>query len=87
MLSALQGEDYGACLHGQHDNYSMPIVLDNGASTSIMPIIGDLFGPLEPAQASEIKGLSSTTCIVGKGTIEWAICDYWNVVQVIQMTA
>ena len=85
----LQGGDYGACLRGQHANTAapMPIVINTGASTSITPVIGDFIGPLEPTPAAEIKGLNSKTHIVGKGTVEWAICNYWNVVRVVQTTA
>jgi hypothetical protein len=90
MFSALSGETYNLCLRGQHvdvEQADMPIVLDSGASTSITPVLGDFIGPLEPTPIKEISGLSSKTRIVGKGTVEWAICDYWNVVRVIRTTA
>lgn len=81
MLSGLHSEMYRASTD------DMPIVLDTGASTSITPVLSDFIGPLEPTPISEITGLNSKTRIVGKGTVEWAICDYWNVVRVVRTTA
>jgi hypothetical protein len=65
----------------------LPIVLDTGASTSLTPILSDFIGPLEPAQLSEIRGLTATTKVVGRGKVQWTIRDYWNVTGVIETDA
>jgi hypothetical protein len=65
----------------------LPVVLDTGASTSLTPVLSDFIGPLEPAPLTEIRGLTSTTRVVGKGIVEWNICDYWNVPGVIRTMA
>jgi Reverse transcriptase (RNA-dependent DNA polymerase) len=72
---------------GGQDKRLLPIVLDTGASTSITPYIDDFVGPLEPASVDEIRGISGTTRVVGKGTVEWLIRDYWNVVRSVRTTA
>jgi hypothetical protein len=65
----------------------LPIVLDTGASTSLTPILSDFIGPLEPAPLSEIRGLTATTKVVGRGKVQWTIRDYWNVTGVIETDA
>ena len=64
-----------------------PIVLDTGASSSLTPILNDFIGPLKTATITEINGIGSTTRIVGVGTVEWHVRDYWNIVRVIHTTA
>jgi hypothetical protein len=65
----------------------LPVVLDTGASMSLTPVLSDFIGPLEPAPLKEIRGLTSTTRVVGKGIVEWHICDYWNVSGIIRTMA
>jgi hypothetical protein len=65
----------------------LPIVLDTGASTSLTPILSDFIGPLEPAPLSEIRGLTATTKVVGRGRVQWTVRDYWNVTGVIETDA
>jgi Reverse transcriptase (RNA-dependent DNA polymerase) len=65
----------------------LPVVIDTGASTSVTPVLSDFIGPLEPTSIEEIRGISSSTRVVGKGTVEWTVQDYWNVVRVIRTTA
>jgi hypothetical protein len=60
--------------------HEIPVIIDTEASTSLTPVIGDFLGDLEPAPMNEITGLTATTRVVGKGTVKWAIRDYWNVV-------
>jgi hypothetical protein len=74
-----------ACL--TQPEHEIPVIIDTGASTSLTPVIGDFLGDLEPAPMNEIKGLTAKTRVVGKGTVEWAIRDYWNVVCIIRTTA
>ena len=83
------GNDYRSCFRGQQDQGGilMPIMLDTGASTSITPVLEGFVGPLEASPADEITRLSGKTRIVGKGTVEWAISNYWNVVCVVRTTA
>jgi hypothetical protein len=65
----------------------LPIVLDTGASTTLTLILSDFIGPLEPAPLSEIRGLTATTKVVGRGKVQWTIRDYWNVTGVIETDA
>jgi hypothetical protein len=53
----------------------LPIVLDTGgASTSLTPELSDFIGPLEPAPLNEIRGLTASTRVIGKGNVCWTIC-------------
>jgi hypothetical protein len=36
---------------------------------------------------SKINGLTVKMCVIGKGMVEWAIRDYWNIVWIIHTTA
>jgi hypothetical protein len=65
----------------------LPVVLATGASTSLSPVLSDFIGPLEPAPLNEIRGLTATTRVIGKGKVRWTICDYWNVTGVIETKA
>jgi hypothetical protein len=65
----------------------LPIVLDTGASTSLTPVLSDFIGPLEPAPHNEIRGLTASTRVIGKGKVCWTIRDYWNVTGVIETDA
>lgn len=67
--------------------YDLPVVIDTGASTYITPAVDDFVGPLESTSLHEIRGIAGSTRVVGKGTVEWTIRDYWNVVRVIRTTA
>ena len=49
-----------------------PIVLDTGASTSLTPVLSDFVGELTKPESVDIQGLSSSTKVVGVGTVEWA---------------
>jgi hypothetical protein len=66
---------------------NLPVVLDTGASTSLTPVLTDFIGPLIPAPIDEIRGLTATTRVIGKGTVQWVLRDYWNVTGVIKTTA
>ena len=82
-LSHLLNSEYRALLAPE----ATPIIIDSGASTSLTPHVSNFIGPLEPAPTKEIEGLSLKACVIGKGTVEWTIRDYWNVVRVVRTMA
>jgi hypothetical protein len=47
--------------------------LDTGSLITLTPILSDFVGPLVPTALTELKGLTSTTNVVGQGVIEWPI--------------
>jgi len=65
----------------------LPIVIDTGASTSITPELSDFVGELKPTYIKEILQLSGNTQVVGKGIVEWEVCDLWNVKHIIRTEA
>lgn len=78
--------DHDIILQAQNSS-STPILIDTGASCSITPNLQDFVGDLKPAETTEVKGLSGSTQVVGKGMVEWSISDYWNVTRTIRTTA
>jgi hypothetical protein len=65
----------------------IPVVLDTGALTSLTPVLSNFIGPLTQAPIDEIRGLTATTRVVGRGIVQWKICDYCNVTGVVQTLA
>jgi hypothetical protein len=61
----------------------LPIVLDTGASTALTPIRKDFIGDLQEANTPEIRGISSALKVMGTGTIEWDVRDFYGVTRKI----
>jgi hypothetical protein len=57
----------------------LPIVIDTGASMSLTPNRNDFIGDLKAPNVSELHGLSSTTQVVGVGTVKWTVRDLFGV--------
>ena len=71
---------------GIHPNNEMlPIVLDMGASCSLMPILSNFMGPLTPPPSISINDINVTTKVIDVSTIKWMIEDYWRKIKTIQM--
>ena len=69
------------------DRSGMPIVLDTGCSHSLSPVSSDFIGPIKPCKQRNLRGLNGTVDIVGVGTVEWIIRDYFDNVRIIRTTA
>jgi hypothetical protein len=64
-----------------------PVVLDSGASTSIMPYRDDFIGMIKPCKMKSLKGLTDTTPVIGRGWVEWSIVDVFGVIRTIKTRA
>jgi hypothetical protein len=73
-----------SCVNQSND---LPIIIDTGASNSITPHLNDFVTMLEPTKINEIRGFSGTVKVVGRGIVEWKMCDYWHTFRVICTTA
>jgi hypothetical protein len=65
----------------------MPIVIDTGASLSLTPVLDDFVGPLEPADITEIRGVTHSAKVLGWGMASWEIRDVFGVVRTITTRA
>jgi len=74
-------------IYFSNGNDNLPIVLDSGASLSITPNRNDFIQDLSVSDVSELKGLSHTEHVVGKGVVEWTIRDVFGTVRTIRTTA
>jgi len=67
-------------------NEGTPIVVDSGASKSIMPDPSEFVGPTMPMD-SPIQGLSATTKIKGIGTVRWHMMDSLGTTTTLETSA
>ena len=64
-----------------------PIVIDSGASVCLTPFQSDFITPIKDTSLSDLNGLSSTTKVVGEGTVSWTVYDMFGTVRTIKCTA
>ena len=63
-----------------------PIVLDTGASISVTPFLSDFVTDLEDVD-TEMRGLSESIQVEGKGTVEWPTQDFFGRVALVRTKA
>ena len=51
----------------------IPIVIDTGASISVMPCKQDFIGKIRPTKIGDLMGLSGSAHVAGIGTIQWTV--------------
>jgi hypothetical protein len=77
--NALSATTYMWCSHKYFFFFS--IVIDTGASVSMMPVLKDFIGPLRHCATANLQGLSGTAELIGEGMVEWMV--EWMVRDVI----
>jgi hypothetical protein len=55
------------------DESHIPVVVDTGASTSVIPNTSDCIGPIKQPVCESLQGLGDSSKVDGQGIIEWQI--------------
>ena len=74
-------------LNQNSDDVHIPIVIDTGASMSLMPNQSDFVTPIKTTNIGPLQGHSNTTEIAGVGVVEWVVRDLWGVTKKIRTRA
>jgi hypothetical protein len=48
-----------------HQDDCIPVIIDTGASVSVIPVLTDFIRPLRPCATATLKGLSGTPELIG----------------------
>jgi hypothetical protein len=76
-----------ASVYCSHKKDCVPIVIDNGASVSVTPVLTDFIRPLRPCATANLKGLSGSPEVIGEGTVNWLVRDMFGNKRKIRTTA
>jgi hypothetical protein len=85
--SALRELTRNKSIYFSNKKDDLPMVIDTGGSKSVTPVIEDFIGELRPADVNDLQGLSTSTSVLGVGTVRWTIRDVFGCTRTIETEA